>query len=78
MSRCILLSVYPQIRIGCFAKLMIKSAGMMQHMTMQKKHTSCLPCFLKFVNSVLPVLGTAIGALFIMIKKKKAGKVTAF
>lgn len=42
----------------------------MQHMTMQKKHTSCLPCFLKFVNSVLPVLGTAIGTMFIMIFKK--------
>lgn len=36
-----------------------------------KKHTSCPLCFLKFINSVLPVLSTVLDVIFIKIKRQK-------
>lgn len=36
-----------------------------------KKHTSCPLCFLKFINSVLPVLSTALDVMFIKMKRQK-------
>lgn len=69
-----LLSVCPQVCTGCFSKRRIQSGGITQHMTVQKKHARCF-----HVHSVLPVLGTVVGAMFVKIKKpQKAGRVPAF
>lgn len=73
---CVLLSVCPQVCIGCFCKLMVQSVGITQHTTMPKKKkkakkpTNCPLCFLEFINSVLTVLSAVLGVMFIKIKKK--------
>lgn len=39
-----------------------------------KKHTNCPLCFLEFINSILAVLSTVLGVVFIKIKKKNNWK----